>query len=155
MWMLLLMLFCRFSIDYGLIFKKHVLGIGETRRALISNGSYDDLALLHKQSLSHDLVFKLMLGRHSENLLDLEKFTQIGLVRGLAYHDIAGFIVGTSILDHVWTSMDPGETIDSQIVHKEQHETLIVQEMLQALQRELVKIVVNADDLDFDHGVVF
>ena len=50
--------------------------------------------------------------------------------------------------------MDTRVPIDPQVVHEEQHQALIIQKVLQSLERELVQIVVDGDDLHLDQRVV-
>ena len=64
-------------------------------------------------------------------------------MRGLIDHDVAGLVVGVAILDHVGAGVDPREAIDPQVVDEEKHEALVVQEVLEALEREFVQVVVN------------
>lgn len=61
----------------------------------------------------------------------------------LVNHDAAGFVVGVAVLDHVWAGVDARVPIDPQVVHEEQHQALVVQEVLQSLKRELVQVVVD------------
>ena len=50
--------------------------------------------------------------------------------------------------------MNPRVSIDAQVVDEKEHQALIVEKMLEALERELVEVVVDADDLDLDQRVV-
>ena len=45
--------------------------------------------------------------------------------------------------------------IVSQVFHKKEHQSLIVEEVLQPLQREFVEVVVDVDDFNLGQGVVF
>ena len=59
-----------------------------------------------------------------------------------------------AVFNHIRARVDPSEAIDLKIVDEEEHEALVVKEVLQTLQRELVEVVVDAHHLDLLHGVV-
>lgn len=101
-----------------------------------------------------DLVFELLVRGRSEDLSNVELASQGFLVDALADHDVAGLVVSVAVLDHVRTLVDADKAILLQVGHKEQHQALVVQEVLQSLQRELVQVVVNAHNLHFHQGVV-
>lgn len=73
----------------------------------------------------------------------------------LANHYVARLVVGVSVLNHVGTHVNALECVCLEIVDKEKHQALVVEEMLESFERELVEVVVNADNLHFDQGVVF
>ena len=68
----------------------------------------------------------------------------------LVNHDCAGFVVGLAVLDHVGAQVDAPEANRRQVVHEEEHQALVVQEMLEPLQRKLIQVVVDADDLHLE-----
>ncbi len=51
--------------------------------------------------------------------------------------------------------MDTIEAIDIQIVDEEKHETLVIQKLLESLQAEFVKVVVNVDNIHLGHCMFF
>lgn len=99
-------------------------------------------------------MFEFMFSWRSEHIVHLEELGQVILVRRLVYHDVASFVVRVPVLDHVGARMDSRVPIDAQVVDEEEHQALIVEEVLEALERELVEVVVDADDLDLDERVV-
>ena len=99
-------------------------------------------------------MFEFMFGWRSEHIMHLEELGQVILVRGLVYHDVASFVVRMPVLDHVGARVDSRVSIDAQVVDEEEHQALVVEEVLEALERELVEVVVDADDLDLDQRVV-
>ena len=101
-----------------------------------------------------DLMFEFMLSWRSEHIVHLEELGQVILVRRLVYHDVASFVVRVPVLDHVGARMNSRVSIDAQVVDEEEHQALVVEEVLEALERELVQVVVDADDLDLDQRVV-
>ena len=89
-----------------------------------------------------------------QNGLKVVNLIQNLVVTRLLYHDLAGLIICKSVLDHVATLVDPIEAIDVQVVDIEQHQALVVQELLKSLQAELVQVVVNVHNVDLGYCVV-
>ena len=99
-------------------------------------------------------MFEFMLSWRSEHIVHLEELSQVILVRRLVYHDVASFVVRVPVLDHVRARVDSRVPINAQVVHEKEHQALVVEEVLEALERELVQVVVDADDLDLDQRIV-
>lgn len=99
-------------------------------------------------------MLELVVGRRSEDLVHLEEVSQMLLVHGLVDHDVAGLVVGVAVLDHVRAHVDTRVAVDPKVVDEQEHEALVVEEVLEALEGELVQIVVDADDLHLDECVV-
>lgn len=76
--------------------------------------------------LDFDLLIVFFVSRDPEDSWKIEVFAEVLLMRWLLDHDAASFIVSLSVFDHVGACVDPLEAIDSEIVHKEEHQTTIV-----------------------------
>ena len=92
------------------------------------------LSLLLDCGAIGNLVLKFVVGRRPEHLVHLEEVGQVLLVGRLVNHDVAGFVVGVAVLDHVWAGVDARVPVDPQVVHEEQHQALVVQEVLESLE---------------------
>ena len=79
-------------------------------------------------------VFKLLVSRHLEDCLDVEVRAKELLVGRLADHSAACFVVGLPVLDHVGALVDSLVPIDLEVVDKQKHQALVVEEVLQALK---------------------
>jgi hypothetical protein len=62
-------------------------------------------------------------------------------------HDGARFFIGIFVLVHGVVNVHPIEVVLLQVVGKEEDEGQVIDELLEPLEGELVKVVVDLDDL--------
>ena len=121
-----------------------------TQVAIVVVRSILGLGALHhlvRRCTGH-LVLEFLLGWGTQDLAEVKVTRKLRLLSALIDHDVACLVVGVAVLDHIGALMDTRVPVRLQVDHEQEHQALVVQKLLQTFERELVQVVVDADDLD-------
>ena len=97
---------------------------------------------------------ELLVGGCLDDAAEAEYLGKLGLVGRLSDHNVTSFVVCVSMFQHISGRVNSRKSVRFQVIDEQKHQRLVVEELLQALERELVEVIIDGNHLHLGGVVV-